>query len=252
MRRRLISKILYLGKNNKKHKYFINNNNVSTELTETVCEKDLGVNVDQLLSFQEHILITIKKARSMSGLLVRTMDFKCPSVLVPLYISKVRPLLEYGNVVWCPYKKKDIKIIEKVQQHFTKYITGMYNLSYSERLARLKLPSLEYRRIRGDFIETYKILNNLHDPKTTKSLLTLDKNSLTRSHNFKLMKFRVNHKPYQMFYTNRIVNRWNGLPMHIVNADSLNSFKNKIDNHFKDIMFKTYRNLVQSLKLAVT
>ena len=176
----------------------------------------------------------------MSGLLVRTMDFKCPSVLVPLYISKVRPLLEYGNVVWCPYKKKDIKIIEKVQQHFTKYITGMYNLSYSERLARLKLPSLEYRRIRGDFIETYKILNNLHDPKTTKSLLTLDKNSLTRSHNFKLTKFRVNFKPYQMFYTNRIVNRWNGLPMHIVNADSLNSFKNKIDNHFKDIMFKTY------------
>ena len=42
-----------------------------------------------------------------------------------------------------------------------------------------------------------------------------------------------------MFYTNRIVNRWNRLPMHIVNADSLNSFKNKIDKHFSDIMFKT-------------
>ena len=42
-----------------------------------------------------------------------------------------------------------------------------------------------------------------------------------------------------MFYTNRIVNRWNGLPMHIVNADSLNSFKNKIDNNFKHIMYKT-------------
>ena len=175
----------------------------------------------------------------MSGLLIRTTDFKCPSILVPLYISKVRPLLEYGNVVWSPYKKKDINLIEKVQQHFTKYIAGMYNLSYSERLTRLKLPSLEFRRLRGDFIETYKILNNLHDPKTTKSLLTLDKNSLTRSHNFKLKKFRFNHKPYQMFYTNRIVSRWNGLPVHIVNADSLNSFKNKIDNHFKDIMFKT-------------
>ena len=112
-------KVLYLGKNNKKHKYLINNNNISTELTETVCEKDLGVNVDQLLSFEDHVFITIKKARSMSGLLIRTMDFKCPSVLVPLYISKVRPLLEYGNVVWCPYKKKGYKGIEKVQQHFT-------------------------------------------------------------------------------------------------------------------------------------
>jgi len=33
-----------------------------------------------------------------------------------LYKAMVRPHLEYANSVWCPYKKGDIEIIEKVQK----------------------------------------------------------------------------------------------------------------------------------------
>jgi len=33
-------------------------------------------------------------------------------------------------------------------------------LTYKDRLKRLKLPTLKYRRIRGDMIEVYKILTN--------------------------------------------------------------------------------------------
>ena len=70
-----------------------------------------------------------------------------------LYKALIRPILEYGNAVWPPYKKKDILIIEKLQRHFTnKWINDMRNLSYEERLHSLKLPSLEFRRIRGDLI----------------------------------------------------------------------------------------------------
>jgi hypothetical protein len=36
---------------------------------------------------------------------------------------------------------------------------GFNNLSYPERLKKLKLPTIAYRRIRGDMIETYKIIN---------------------------------------------------------------------------------------------
>ena len=39
------------------------------------------------------------------------------------------------------------------------------------------------------------------------------------------------------FFTNRIIDIWNNLPGHIVDANSINSFKNKIDAHFRDIMY---------------
>ena len=141
--------------------------------------------------------------------------------------------------MWSPYKKKDKVRLEKIQKHFTKHIIGMKGLNYQERLTKLKLPSLEFRRLRGDFIEAFKILNNIYDPLTTKSLLKIDTNSRTRNNSLKLFKPRVNFKPYQHFFTNRIVNRWNRLPQWIVKAPSLNSFKNRLDIHFKDIMFKT-------------
>ena len=64
----------------------------------------------------------------------------------------------------------------------------MGHIEYESRLRALKMPSLEYRRVRGDMIEVYKILNNIYDPITTHSLLTIDKDRITRGHDFKLKK----------------------------------------------------------------
>ncbi len=66
-----------------------------------------------------------------------------------LYKSMVRPHLEYGNAVWHPYKVKDVERIESVQRRATRMIPGMTGLSYEERLKRLNLPTLQYRRMRG-------------------------------------------------------------------------------------------------------
>ena len=117
----------------------------------------------------------------------------------------------------------------------------MKSLAYNVRLCILKLPSLEYRRLRGDLIEMYKMTHNLYDPLTTSSLLTLNI-STTRSNQFKLIKPRVNSKPFQSFFTNRIINVWNGLPEVVVNAGSINLFKNHVDSHFKNII-KYYKFL---------
>ena len=157
--------------------------------------------------------------------------------MVPLFKSLVRPILEYGNVVWSPSKRKHIDLIESVQRNFTKCVIGMKDMEYKERLKALGLPSLEYRRLRGDFIETYKLTHHLYDPLTTKSLLTITESNIIRSHNFKLLKPRVNTNQFLNFFTNRIINKWNNLPGKIVEAKSLNSFKNHIDYHFKDYIY---------------
>jgi len=68
----------------------------------------------------------------------------------------VRPHLEYSNSVWCPFKKGDIENIEKVQKRATKLILSLKKLPYHERLRQLKLPTLKYRRLRGDMIEVLR------------------------------------------------------------------------------------------------
>ena len=229
-------KVLHVGKNNPRFKYTIEHDGKLTELQVTICEKDLGVHIDPCLSFDDHISFVVKLARSLSGLIMRTITFKSRDVMIPIFKSIIRPLLENAAPVWQPYMRKHIDQIESVQRHFTRCIVGMKDFDYEKRMRVMNLPSLEYRRKRGDMIEVYKMTHDKYDPLTTKKLLTINQNN-TRSHNYKLIKPRVNTKQFQHFFTNRIINSWNNLPDVTVNAGSLNCFKNYIDNNFKDIIY---------------
>ena len=62
-----------------------------------------------------------------------------------LYKSLVRPQLEYASQVWFPYTKEKIKALERVQRRATKFILKC-DLTYPERLAKLGLLPLEFRR----------------------------------------------------------------------------------------------------------
>ena len=202
-------------------------------------EKDLGVFVDPLLDFDVHMTTQIKKARGIAAMILRSITSRSSDILIPLYKALVRPILEYASVVWCPYLKKDKQRIETVQRHFTKNIEGMNTLEYEERLRKLNLPTLEFRRLRGDLIETYKITHNIYDPLTTKTLFSYDVDERTRSHTLKFYKSRFNKTKFQNFFTNRVINIWNTLPKLIVTSESLNIFKNRMDLHFYEYKFMT-------------
>ena len=195
-----------------------------------------GVFIDPLLNFQEHMTHIVKKARSLTGMILRNITGRTKDILVPLFIGLVRPILEYANPVWSPMYRKDIDRIEKIQRNFTKRICGLYHLDYTERLKNLNLPSLEYRRARGDMIETYKIMHGLYDSVTTKSLINRNV-TITRTSTNKLFKPRFITKQFQHFFSNRIINNWNSLPEDIVCAKSLNVFKNALDKHWGHIKF---------------
>ena len=61
------------------------------------------------------------------------------------------------------HKKGDIELVEKVQKRATKLIISLKHLPYTERLKQLKLPTLKYRRLRGDMIEVFKLVHNYYD-----------------------------------------------------------------------------------------
>ena len=108
--------MMHLGKNNPKHKYTIKNGNEVCALSVTTCEKNLGVYIDPLLNFNEHITKTVKKAKSIAGMILRHINGRTEDILIPLFIGLVRPILEYTNPVWSPIYRKDINKIENVSQ----------------------------------------------------------------------------------------------------------------------------------------
>jgi len=79
-------------------------------------------------------------------------------LLILIYKTYIRPHMEYCVQAWSPYLKKDIKCFEKVQRSATKMVHGLRHLSCEQRLRHLELTTLRERRIRGDLIETFKIM----------------------------------------------------------------------------------------------
>ena len=139
---------------NPKHIYEMNNQALE-QVTE---EKDLGVVIDNKLNFHKHAAAAVKKGNSILGMIKKSFIAFDMKIVPLLYQSLVRPHLEYGNVVWGPFYKKDIQLIEKVQRRASKLIPNIRNLTYEERIRELKLPSRCHRRNRGEIIYAYKLL----------------------------------------------------------------------------------------------
>ena len=231
-------KILHIGKNNPKNKYYVGNENDRHELNETDLEKDLGVFIDPNLDFKKHIKTIVKKASYLNYKILKNFTYRDANILVPLFKTLIRPILEYGNSIWSNGLKKYSTLIENVQRKFTKYIKGLVNVPYEDRLKQIKLPSLEYRLIRGDMIQVFKIANEYYDPITTNKIFKFSENTRLRGHNFKIIKQSTNKTKFSNFFTNRVVNTWNKLPSNIVNANSINEFKNLFDKYYHDEQYK--------------
>ena len=106
-----------------------------------------------------------------------------------------------------------------------------HNLTYKERLQRLKLPTLVYRRARGDMIEVYKILHGYYDPEAAPCLQQCIYPS-TRGHTLKLYQLQSHLNCRKCSFTVRVAGRWNKLPDDVVNAPSIPSFENRLDKHW--------------------
>jgi hypothetical protein len=142
-------------------------------------------------------------------------------------------------VAWHPYLKKDIIMLEKVQRRATRLIPEFRNKSYQERLRALDLPSLVYRRLRGDAIECYKYLHGYYNTDTELLVRYTHPGAETRGHSLKLQKDRCKTRIRGNFFSQRVINMWNSLPADVVGAPSLNSFKGRLDKHWFPMKYST-------------
>ena len=149
----------------------------------------------------------------------------------------VRPHLEYGNVIWGHFYKEDHKSIERVQRRETTLVHNLRNLPDEERLRKLKIPSLEHRRRRGDMIIAYKLFTG--NMNIDKCIFFQLSNLTSRGHKLKIFKQHAKKFTRVHTFSNRVVNDWNKLPPYIVEAKSLSIFKTELDKYWEDAMFMT-------------
>ena len=157
-------KVMHFGKSNPKEIYCMTdsagNENV---IEETYLERNLGVIVGSDLKWREHVDRMVEKANRTLGMLKRTFESREPRLWKDLYVSLARPHLEYAVQAWNPHLQVDIGKIERVQRRATMIPTGFVRLEYEERFKRLRLTTLQNRRMKCDLIETYKVLSDIEN-----------------------------------------------------------------------------------------
>ena len=144
----------------------------------------------------------------------------------------------YANSVWNPHRLGLIKDLEKVQMCATKLVISINNFTYKDRLKRLQLPTLKYRRIRGVMIEVYKILTNKYDSRVN-LYLEKQQDNITRGHSLKLVNNRYHYDLRKNFFAPRIVNVWNSLPEIVISAATTDTFRRRLDKFWQhqDILY---------------
>ena len=209
----------------------------ATVLGTTVKEKDLGVTISADMKVSEQCGIAASKGNQILGLIRRNITYKGKKLIIPLYKAIVRPHLEYCIQAWRPYRKKDIDTLERIQRRATKMIPELRDLSYEERLKECGLTTLETRRLRGDQIEVFKILNG-YENIDRNMFFSLKKDSRTRGHQVKLVKDQCRLDIRKHSFSQRTINEWNKLSTDCVTASSVNMFKNKVDTYIRRAGYK--------------
>jgi ribonuclease P/MRP protein subunit RPP40 len=188
---------------------------------------DLGIVFDSGLNFTPHITQIVGKAKQRIFLIFRAFKTRDTRLLLIAYKSYILPMLDYCSSVWSPALVYNIAALESVQRLFTRRLTGLSLMKYSDRLRILNIPSLELRRLRTDLVLCYKILNGLVAGAPEKYGLILS-NVSTRGHDMKLFKEHARVEERRNYFGNRIIDPWNALPQETVQSCSIIAFKRNL------------------------
>ena len=123
----------------------------------------------------------------------------------------------------------EFEVLERVQKAATDLIPRLRKYSYADRLKVLGLTSLKDRR---DMIEVYKILNGKEEHiESGQFFESAENHYCLRGQELKLTKERSRLDIRKHSFSQRIINSWNILPGSVVNAKSVNGFKNAYDRN---------------------
>ena len=224
--------VVHFGKNNPRFDYFMNN----VKLNNVTDQKDVGININYTLKSANHCSEIAKRANAILGQLCRSFHYRDRFTFINLYKTYVRCHLEYCSPAWSPSSQSDIDILERVQKRAVGMVSGLISASYEDKIKELGLQTLAQRRERIDMIQTFKILNRVDDVDYQTWFEHVNVNRATRTRltacPMNLVINRTNRDIRKSFFSQRVINTWNKLPIDVKSSPNLTIFKYKYDQIF--------------------
>src|SRR5277367_852810 len=203
-----------------------------TVITRKDSIQDLGVIFDANFSFRDHVDKIIAKLNILYYILKNYLYVWNVALTALIIRTYVRPVIEYCSCVWssCPSRYKTYSDrLDKSINRFTKLCKDISSFDCDLRLNLFGLPTLKYRRVRGDCITFFNIIHG-NNHVLNKNDFFMMSNNCTRNNGCKIFKPRVGSSSSLHFFPYRNIDCWNKLSYEVVNANNVTSFKILFDN----------------------
>ncbi|CAH8641175.1 unnamed protein product [Dicrocoelium dendriticum] len=216
--------VLRVGPNDPPTRYLLGGN----EVPRVQLQSDLGVLLSSDFKSSEHWKTAARKGFNMLWMIRRSFGIMTTDMFVRLFSAFVRPHLEYCVQACPPCLVRDKMAVERVLRSGTKMVYDLKKLTYPERLRKLDMFSMYYRRLRGDLVLTYRILMGQIGPDLT-GLFRPTRMPTLRGHPLKLHKPRSDRVLATFRLSRRVIAYWNTLPADVVMAPTLKEFEHRLD-----------------------
>ena len=195
----------------------------------------LGVTISNTLSWSFHVNAAIARADKRLSVIRRCQTILPRSCKEMLYKTTIRPVLDYGDIIYDPCLKSESEAIEKFQRKAALVCTGAFRITSSERLLNeLGWEKMETRRTVHRQTLFYKIVNSLSPPYLWQicNLIPHNTDAYNLRRNNSLLVPFIHKEIFCKSFFPKTVREWNNLSVDTKRSESVQSFKNKLKSTY--------------------
>ena len=198
------------------------------QIIEVDFHKHIGLHFANDCTWHQHINYFKEKAWFHINIM-RKLKFKLDrKLLETIYIAFIRPLLEYGDVIWNNCTQYEKTELDKIKNEAARIAAGATKLVFLDALYKeTQWDTLGKRRENHKLTLFYKMMYNFTPPYLSSlvppSIINLSRYNLRNSNNLQTIDARTNQ--YYNSFLPSAVRSWNNLPVAVKESDSVNSFK---------------------------
>ena len=187
--------------------------------------KLLGVQIDERLTFDDHISALCAKASHQINALRRIVKYLTLENRMSIYNAFIASNFKYCNTVWHFCSNRSLYKLEKIHKQALRVVLNDFSSSYRNLLDRVSKPTLYVSRLKAIAIEAYNCKAN-ENPDYINVML----NPLIKPYNLRggprAEQPKVNTTSCGLHsFTYQVAKLWNEMPSYIKEATSLHNFK---------------------------